>query len=229
MKRLALLVSLVVHTLALYIPIKTGNQLVNPNLNRIITVSIIQQKAGVKKATPKGRKIKKTAPRKRVQRVKSKRKRRQPNRKSKTTHRPTAKVNKTNKEESHSTEAEEKKQTNTLKTKEEASRSTNSGSPPKPKNSGFGLLLPVVERKIIPEYPYIARLRRYEGKVLLKVLVSSSGRVSEVLIVKSSGHKILDKAAVEAVKRWLFKPAQVNGQKREAWVMVPITFRLTTP
>ena len=80
-----------------------------------------------------------------------------------------------------------------------------------------------------PSYPYVARLRRYQGRVLLRVLVDRDGRVSRVLVVKSSGHKVLDKAAVSAAKSWRCRPALSGGIRVPYWLEVPVVFRLSPP
>ncbi len=77
-----------------------------------------------------------------------------------------------------------------------------------------------------PPYPLLARRRGYQGTVVLKVLVTREGKVSKLEVEKSSGYKILDKAAMRAVKSWLFDPGLRNGKRVEMWVRVPICFRL---
>jgi protein TonB len=46
-------------------------------------------------------------------------------------------------------------------------------------------------------------------------------------VKRSSGYEILDKAAMEAVERWKFKPAMADGFPVEGEVEVPIRFKLT--
>ena len=77
-----------------------------------------------------------------------------------------------------------------------------------------------------PPYPVLARRRGYEGLVLLEVLVTREGRVAELRVKKSSGYKVLDRAAVKAVKNWLFEPGVKNGTTIDMWVEVPVRFRL---
>jgi protein TonB len=77
-----------------------------------------------------------------------------------------------------------------------------------------------------PDYPSIAKDRGWEGKVLLKVEVSAAGHSESVNIHKSSGHEILDEAAVEAVKQWKFIPAKRGDTPVASSVIVPITFKL---
>ena len=77
-----------------------------------------------------------------------------------------------------------------------------------------------------PAYPTVAIRRGYEGNVVLNVHVLPNGRPEEVTISKSSGHKVLDDAALKAVKKWKFVPAQRGFKAVSSWVKVPIEFRL---
>lgn len=77
-----------------------------------------------------------------------------------------------------------------------------------------------------PDYPHAARLRGWEGETLLRVLVGADGRPRQVHVERSSGHSLLDRAAVHAVRGWRFHPAQLEGVARDAWTVVPVAFRL---
>ena len=77
-----------------------------------------------------------------------------------------------------------------------------------------------------PAYPRQALMRNWTGKVILRVHVAADGSVGSVSVQESSGHDILDEAAVDAVKTWRFNPAKRNGQPVAVWATVPITFRL---
>ena len=77
-----------------------------------------------------------------------------------------------------------------------------------------------------PAYPPSARRMGMEGVVTLKVLVSREGRAVKIDISRSSGYKLLDKAAAEAIKNWRFVPARQGDTPIEEWVLVPIAFRL---
>jgi protein TonB len=78
-----------------------------------------------------------------------------------------------------------------------------------------------------PKYPRIARIRGYQGDVLLDVLVNAYGMVDRIKIFKSSGHPVLDKAAMSTVKKWFFEPGKIGENKVDMWVRVPIRFELT--
>jgi protein TonB len=77
-----------------------------------------------------------------------------------------------------------------------------------------------------PGYPAAARRNGEEGTVTLRVLVSTEGTPREVALERSSGSTLLDAAALATVKNWRFTPARRGGEAQEAWVLVPIVFRL---
>lgn len=77
-----------------------------------------------------------------------------------------------------------------------------------------------------PRYPYAARQRGQEGRVVLAVRVARDGSALEVRVAESSGHRLLDQAALEAVQGWRFEPAQEAARTVESELLVPVTFRL---
>lgn len=77
-----------------------------------------------------------------------------------------------------------------------------------------------------PAYPSISRRRGEEGTVLLELLVLADGRVTDVKIKESSGYPRLDRSALDAVKRWRYKPAQRGDVAIEYRYLQPITFGL---
>jgi len=79
-----------------------------------------------------------------------------------------------------------------------------------------------------PAYPMVARRRGQEGTVIVSAMIHDDGHCHHALLKKSSGHDILDKAALDAVRGWRFTPARRGGQTTVAWVDVPITFRLSS-
>jgi len=81
-------------------------------------------------------------------------------------------------------------------------------------------------RNPAPSYPAAARRRGDEGTVLLKVMVNPEGMPVRVELDQSSGSRPLDHAALDAVKSWRFVPARRGAQSIEAWVRVPVVFRL---
>lgn len=75
-------------------------------------------------------------------------------------------------------------------------------------------------------YPRAAIRRHAQGTVLLHVLVGSDGVAQRIEVSRSSGHRDLDDAAREAVRRARFRPVLENGVAVPAWGLVPIEFRL---
>ena len=77
-----------------------------------------------------------------------------------------------------------------------------------------------------PVYPAEARKRGYHGEVILKVEVLSNGRVGQIELKRSSGHEILDRSALAAVKQWRFIPAKEGENIISVWVNIPVKFQL---
>ena len=77
-----------------------------------------------------------------------------------------------------------------------------------------------------PAYPDSARREGREGRVLLRALVDDQGRIKQLEINSSSGSDALDRAAVEAIKRWRFHPARHGERPVQSWLRIPIEFRL---
>jgi len=85
---------------------------------------------------------------------------------------------------------------------------------------------PLYRENMPPVYPAIARVRGYEGVVLVAAEILPNGRVGNMKIRKSSGYAILDQSALEGVKPWKFEPAKKSGKPFAIWVEVPIKFVL---
>jgi len=78
-----------------------------------------------------------------------------------------------------------------------------------------------------PQYPRQSMREGQQGLVLLRVLVDVNGWPQEVVIERSSGHRLLDQAALREVKaNWRFQPAVVDGAAVWAFALVPINFSL---
>lgn len=80
-------------------------------------------------------------------------------------------------------------------------------------------IVPIVGTNQPPTYPTIARRRSWEGTVLLGIDCDAEGVVQFVTIVRSSGHGVLDDAAVAAVRQWRFAAGPGHCEQS-------ITFRL---
>lgn len=76
-----------------------------------------------------------------------------------------------------------------------------------------------------PDYTRKARKAKLEGRVLLLCIVDESGRVQQILVVKSLGLG-LDKEAIRAVQNWRFRPARRKGKPVPVYMNIEINFRL---
>jgi protein TonB len=77
-----------------------------------------------------------------------------------------------------------------------------------------------------PDYPTLSKRYDEQGTVMLQVLVKADGTAGEVKLKSSSGHPLLDKAAMSAVQSWRFNPATSDGKPIAEWYLVPIPFTL---
>lgn len=77
-----------------------------------------------------------------------------------------------------------------------------------------------------PRYPPSAQRRGHQGTVVLRVHVDARGVPVEIDIVDGSGSRVLDRAALDAVRRWRFAPAMRDGRPVAGSVQVPIDFTL---
>jgi periplasmic protein TonB len=77
-----------------------------------------------------------------------------------------------------------------------------------------------------PAYPEQARRRRIEGTVVLEVLVNGGGSVNHLAVQASSGHRLLDEAALRAVRGWRFEPGRRGSVPVTTKVLVPVRFVL---
>jgi len=88
-------------------------------------------------------------------------------------------------------------------------------------------VMPTVIHNIKPTYPSLAKQRGHEGTVVLKIKVLKTGSVDAIEVAQSSGHQLLDKAAVTAIQKWRFEPAQKNRRAVDHWVQLPVNFSLS--
>ena len=77
-----------------------------------------------------------------------------------------------------------------------------------------------------PRYPPAALRSGITGTVILIISVDAQGNVTDVEVEKSSRNRDLDRAAMQAARRWRFNPSIVNGQPAPGRVRVPVDFRL---
>jgi len=77
-----------------------------------------------------------------------------------------------------------------------------------------------------PVYPLVARRMGWQGKVVLNVEVLENGLPGQIMLQQSSGHDVLDNAALNSVRTWRFVPARHGGVPVARRFLVPIPFIL---
>ncbi len=94
-----------------------------------------------------------------------------------------------------------------------------------PLRVGGEVKAPVLVNRAEPTYPEAARKARMEGVVILEAIITASGSVEEVKVLKSV-NPLLDASAVRAVQQWRYKPATLNGRAVRVYLTVTVTFNL---
>ena len=77
----------------------------------------------------------------------------------------------------------------------------------------------------LPVYPVLAKRGRVEGTVRLTATIDKEGKVEKLETV--SGHPLLESAAVEAVKKWRYRPTTLNGEPVEVVTTIDVVFKLS--
>jgi protein TonB len=81
--------------------------------------------------------------------------------------------------------------------------------------------------QVAPAYPSELRKAKIEGLVTLMFVLNEDGRVEDPR-VESSSRPEFEKPALEAVKRWRFRPGMKDGQPVRTYIKYPIRFRVST-
>lgn len=84
--------------------------------------------------------------------------------------------------------------------------------------------MPRLVKRVEPVYPEIARLSRVQDTVILEATTDVYGRVVAVRVLRSV--PLLDAAAVDAVRQWIYEPLVVNGRPRGVVFTVTLRFEL---
>ena len=85
---------------------------------------------------------------------------------------------------------------------------------------------PVLIRYVAPSYPALARQAGIEGMVLLRVVVGTDGKVESASVIQSDVTPAMEKAAIAAARKFIFKPAKQRTVPVRASMAVPIRFKL---
>jgi periplasmic protein TonB len=75
-------------------------------------------------------------------------------------------------------------------------------------------------------YPKMSQRLGEEGRVVLRVMVGADGKPTGATVAKSSGSEHLDRAGIDTVMRWRFKPGTRGGTPEAMSVLQPVDFKL---
>lgn len=75
------------------------------------------------------------------------------------------------------------------------------------------------------EYPEIAKKAGVEGRVIVQFVVDQDGNVQDPRVIREI-HQLIDKAAIEAVKKQKFKPGKQRGKPVKVQMALPVIFTL---
>jgi periplasmic protein TonB len=108
--------------------------------------------------------------------------------------------------------------------------STGVGAPPPPATPSrvvrpSNLMAGQLIHRVQPDYPPLARQARIQGLVVLQAVISRQGTIENLVVL--SGHPMLIKAAMEAVKQWRYRPYFLNGDAVEVETQVTVNFILS--
>jgi protein TonB len=87
-----------------------------------------------------------------------------------------------------------------------------------------GMQAPVKIVNVDPIYPSMAQTARVKGVVILEAVIDEHGGVTSVKVLRSI--QLLDQAAVDAVRKWRFTPARLNGEPVPVVMTVTVNFEL---
>jgi TonB family protein len=90
---------------------------------------------------------------------------------------------------------------------------------------GGGVSQPTLLSKVEPEYSEEARKAKWQGTVVLSLIVDEKGQPQQIKVSKSLGLG-LDQKAIEAVEKWRFKPGMKDGKAVAVYASIEVNFRL---
>jgi TonB family protein len=89
-----------------------------------------------------------------------------------------------------------------------------------------GAELPVLVTRVDARYPEVARRLNFGGDVVLRIVVEANGSVGRIDVLTPAPMGMTE-AAVDAVRRWTYRPARISGQPVAVWKVVRVRFART--
>ena len=90
---------------------------------------------------------------------------------------------------------------------------------------GGGVSQPMLVKKVEPEYSEEARKAKFQGTVVLSIIVDEAGMPRNIRVARALGLG-LDEKAIEAVRQWRFRPGYKDGKAVAVYASVEVNFRL---
>ncbi|RMG43667.1 MAG: energy transducer TonB [Acidobacteria bacterium] len=109
----------------------------------------------------------------------------------------------------------------------EAGPGATSPNPPAPITVGAAISPPelIPESRVVPVYPRLARRQGVTGTVVLSALIGVDGRVRDIQVIEEPPRAFgFGKAAVEAVKRWRYRPARRGNKPVAERITIRVVF-----
>ncbi len=97
--------------------------------------------------------------------------------------------------------------------------------PPQAVRVGGNIKEPKKIKYVVPVYPPIAKSARIQGTVTLECTISPQGRVMDIRVIRSL--PLLDQAAIDAVRQWVFTPTLLNGVPVPVIMTVNVNFKIS--
>lgn len=89
-----------------------------------------------------------------------------------------------------------------------------------------GVASPIVVRQVDPEYTPEATRKGIQGEVWIEAVVDVEGRVVEPRLLRGLPDEELNRRAMEAIQRWVFRPGMKDGQPVPVIAVFTVTYRL---
>lgn len=86
---------------------------------------------------------------------------------------------------------------------------------------------PQITKSVKPVYPEKARKDSFTGTTFVEIQVDTKGKVVVAKVKESSGHTLLDQAAIEAAKKFEFSSGKKDGEAVNTLMVIPFKFSLT--
>ena len=96
--------------------------------------------------------------------------------------------------------------------------------PAKPVRVGGTVLEAKMIKRVVPIYPPLAKQARVSGSVRLEGIIARDGTIRQLRVI--SGHALLVRAAMDAVRQWVYSPTLLNGQAVEVIAPIDVNFVL---